>query len=80
MKVDEVGLLLRHLYGNNSVCFLKQATPLTLPGRLKIIRISCCFENTRHLTQTKGRSLDETEAPLLTVWMRGLNAHSKHFT
>ena len=28
MKVDEPGLLLRHLYGYNSVCFLNQATPL----------------------------------------------------
>ena len=62
MKVDEVGLLLRHLYGYNSICFLKPVTPLNLPGRLNIVRISCRFENTRHLTQTKGRSLDKTEA------------------
>ena len=34
VKVDEVGLLLRHLYGYNSVCFLKPATPLRLPARL----------------------------------------------
>ena len=27
LKVDEVGLLLRCLYGYNSVCFLKPATP-----------------------------------------------------
>ena len=80
LKVDEVGLLLRHLYGYNSVSFLKQGTPLKLPGRLNLVRISCCFENTRHLTQTKGRSLDETEAPPLKVWMRGLIAQSKHFT
>ena len=66
-KVDEVGLLLRHLYGYNSVCFLKQATPLWLPGSLNIVRISFCFENTRHLTQTKVRSLDETEGPPLKV-------------
>ena len=80
VEVDEVGLLLRHLYGYNSVCFLKQATPLRLPGRMDIGRISCCFENTRHLTQTKGRSLDETEAPPIKVWLRGLIAQSKHFT
>ena len=33
-KVDEVGFLHRHLNGYNSVCFLKPATPLRLPGRL----------------------------------------------
>ena len=27
LKVDEVGFLLRHLYGYNSVCFLKPPTP-----------------------------------------------------
>ena len=43
VKVDEVGLLLRHLNGYNSVCFLKQATPLRSPGRLNIVMISCCF-------------------------------------
>ena len=80
VKVDEVGLLLRHLYGYNSVCFLKQATPLRLPGRLNLVTFSCCFENTRHLTQTKGRSLDENEARSLKVWIRGLISHSKHFT
>ena len=80
VKVDEVELLLRHLYEYNSVCFLKPATPLRLPGRLNKVRISCCFENTRHLTQTKGRRLDETEAPPRKVWMRGFIAHSKHFT
>ena len=80
LKVDEVGLLLRVLYGYNSVCFLKPATPLRLPGRLNLVRISCCFENTRHLTQTKGRTLDETEVLLHKIWMRGLIAQSKHFT
>ena len=79
VKVDEVGLLLRHLYGYNSVCFLKPATPLGKPGRLNIVRISCCFENTRHLSQTKGKSLNETKGPPLKVWMRGLILHSKHF-
>ena len=79
MKVDEVGLLLRHLHGYNSVCFLKQATPLRLPGCLKIGRTSCVFENTRHLTKTKRKSLHETEAPPLKVWMTGLIAQSKHF-
>ena len=80
VKIYEVGHLLRHLYGNNSVCFLKPATPLRLPGRLNIVRISCCFENTRHLKPTKRGSLDETEAPPLKVWMRGLIAQSKRFT
>ena len=65
VKVDEVRLLLRHLNGYNSVCFLKPVTPLKLPGRLNLVRISCCYENTPHLTQTKGRSLDKTEAPPL---------------
>ena len=78
--VDEVGLFLRHLHGYNSVCFLKPPTPLRLPGRLNLVRISCCFENTLHLTQTKRRSLDETEAPPLNVWIRGLIAQSKHLT
>ena len=36
LKVDEVGLLLRHLYGYNSVCFVKSATPLRIPGRLNL--------------------------------------------
>ena len=49
-------------------------------GRLNVERISSCFKNTRHLTQTKGRSLDETEAPQLKVWMRGFIVQSKHFT
>ena len=81
VQVDEVGLVIRYLYGYNSVCFsLKTSHSLTLPGRLKIVRISCCFENTRHLTQTKGRSLDETLLPPLKVWMRGCIAHAKHFT
>ena len=67
VKIDEVELLLRHLYGYNSVCFLKPATNLRLPGRLNLVRISYCFENTRHLTKAKGRSLSETEAPPLKV-------------
>ena len=62
----------------NSVCFLKPVTPLRLSGRLNSVRISCCFKNTRHLTQTKGTSRDQTEARLLNVWMRGLIAQSKH--
>ena len=60
--------------------FLKSVTPLRLPGQLNLVRISCCFENTHHLTLAKGRSLDETEAPPLKVWMRGLIVQSKHFT
>ena len=32
-KVDEVGLLLRHLYGYNLVSILTPATPSKLPGR-----------------------------------------------
>ena len=31
------------------------------PGRLSMVRISCCFENTRHSTQTKEKSLNETK-------------------
>ena len=63
MKVDEVGLLLRHLYGYGSACFLKPATPIRFAGRLNLVKISCCFENTRQFTKTKGRSLDETDVP-----------------
>ena len=51
-----------------------------IKGRLKLRRISCCFENTGHLTPTKGRSLYETESPPLKVWMRGFIVQSKHFT
>ena len=59
MKVDEVGLLLRHLYGYNLVCLLKPINPLRLPGRLNLVMISSCFANTHHLTQTEGRTLHE---------------------
>ena len=59
MKVDEVGLLLRHLYGYNLACLLKPINPLRLPGRLNLVTISSCFGNTHHLTQTEGRSVDE---------------------
>ena len=52
--------------------------PLRLPGRLNFLRIKSCFQKARHLKQTKGRSLDEIEAPPLKVWMRGLMAQSKH--
>ena len=44
VKVHKVGLLLRHLHGYNSVCFLKPVNPLRLPGRLNLVRISCCFK------------------------------------
>ena len=60
--------------------FVKPVTPLRLPGRLNIVTISCCFEITRHLAQTEGGSLDDTEAPALNLWMRGFIAQSKHFT
>ena len=53
VKVDEVGLLLRHLKGYYSVCFIKPVTPLRLLGHCNIVTISCCFENTRHFTQSK---------------------------
>ena len=33
LKVDEVGLLLRHFYGDNLISILTPATPLRLPGR-----------------------------------------------
>ena len=52
LKFNEFGRLLRHLYGYDSVSFLKPATDDEL-------RINSCFKNTRHLTQTKERSLDE---------------------
>ena len=51
-----------------------------IPGPLHLVRISCCFETTRHLAQTKGRSLDKIKGLPLKVWMRGFIAHSKHFT
>ena len=38
VKIDEVGLLLRHLYGYNSVCFLKPVT--SLGGAVSIFRES----------------------------------------
>ena len=59
MKVYKVGLLLRHLYGYNSVCLFKPVNPLRLPGRLNLVTISSCFGNTHYLTQTEGRSVDE---------------------
>ena len=82
VKVDayKLGLLLQHLYGYNSVCFLKPVTSLRLPGRLNLVTISSYFENTRHFTQTKGRSLEETEAPPLKVRRSGLIAQSEHFS
>ena len=43
------------------------------------LRINSCFESTRHLTQPKGRSPDETEALALKECKRGFIAHSKHF-
>ena len=78
-KDDEVGLLLQHLRGYNSACFLKPTTPLSLQGRLNLVRINCCFKNTRHLTQTKGNNLDE-KALLFKECKRGFIAHSKHLT
>ena len=59
LNVDDVGLLLRHLYGYNSVCFLKRATRLSLPGQLNLVMMNACFRNTRHLKQNKEVSLDE---------------------
>ena len=53
MKVDEVGLLLRHLYGYPSVFFLKPVIPLKLPGRLNLARISCCLEKNAILHKPK---------------------------
>ena len=32
-RIDEVGLLLRHLNGYNLVCFLEPGTPLRLPAQ-----------------------------------------------
>ena len=51
-----------------------------LPGRLTIVKISRCFQNTHHLTQTKDRSLDKTEAPPLKEYKRGFIVQSKHLT
>ena len=45
-----------------------------------LVRISYCFEKTRHMTQTKARSFDETEPPAQKLWMIGLIAQSKHLT
>ena len=60
--------------------FIFDFISIRLPGRLNLVRISCCFENTRHLTQTKGGGRHQTEAPPLNVWMKGLIAQSKCFT
>ena len=78
-KNDEVGILLQHLYGYNSVCFLKPATLSTLQGRLNLVRIDCCFKNTRHFKQIKQISLNQSQALLLKERRRGFIAHSKHF-
>ena len=59
LNVEDVGVLIRHSYWGNSVCFSKLTTPSKLQGRLNLVRINCCFKNTRHLTQTVGKSLDE---------------------
>ena len=80
LRVDKVGLLLRHLYGYNSLCFLKSVNLLRLPGRLNLVTISSCFKNTHHLTQTEGRSLDEKRFQSKNRRLRGFTAHSKHFT
>ena len=56
-KVDEIKHFLSHLYGYNSVCLLKPATRLGSPVRLNL-GLALALKNTRHLTQTKGRSLD----------------------
>ena len=72
--------MLQHWYGYNSVCFLKPATPSRLQGRLNLARINCCFRNTRHWTQTKGKSLDQSEVLLLKECKRGFIVHSKHLT
>ena len=55
LKVHDVGVLIRHSYWGNSVCFLKPATLSRLRRRLNLVGI----RSTRHLTQTKGKSLDE---------------------
>ena len=59
LKVHDVGVLIRHSYWGNSVCLLKPATLSRLQRRLNLVGINCCFKSTRHLTQTKGKSLDE---------------------
>ena len=59
LKVEGVGVLIRHSYWGNSVSLLKAATPSKLQGRLNLVRINCCFKNTRQLIQTKEKSLDD---------------------
>ena len=59
LKVRDVGVLIRHSYWGNSLCFLKPATLSRLQRRLNLVGINCCFKSTRHFTQTKGKSLDE---------------------
>ena len=49
VMVDDVDFLLRHLYGYNSVCFLKPATALRFTMPMEP-RINFFFENTRHST------------------------------
>ena len=78
LKVDDVELLIRHSYWGNSVCFPKPATPSKLQGRLNLVRINCCFKNTRHLTQTKGKGFYQSEALLLKECKRGFISQSKH--
>ena len=51
-KADEIELLLWVLYGYNLICFLKPATPLRLPGRLKwglvvLLKITPSYINQR---------------------------------
>ena len=73
MKVDEVGLLLLHLYEYNSVCFLKPATPLRFSGRWNgrlflVLKTHAIW----HKPKEKAFPLKEGR--------RGYIAHSKHFT
>ena len=72
--------MLQHWYGYNSVCLFKPTTPSRLQGRLNLAKVNCCLKNTSHFTQTKGKSLDQSEALLLKECKRGFIVHSKHLT
>ena len=44
--------------GMSSVCSLKTSHFFKVTRTLEL-RINCCFENTRHLLQTEGRTVDK---------------------
>ena len=58
LKICKLKLLSRHLSGYNLVRFLKQATPLRLPGRMNRGLIVILKTHAISYTESKGRSLD----------------------